>query len=72
MKIVAQVKLLPASAHDTDALGATLRACNPAANQASEVAFTKGLKRRNELQKAVYHQIKADFDLGVRSPPCGW
>ncbi|MFJ7205327.1 RNA-guided endonuclease InsQ/TnpB family protein [Streptomyces sp. NPDC098789] len=67
MKIVVQVKLLPASAHDADALAATLRACNRAANRASEVAHAKNLKRRNVLQDAVYHQIKADFDLGAQS-----
>lgn len=67
VKIVAQVKLLPASAHDADALAATLRACNRAANAASEVAFAKDLKRRNMLQDAVYHRIKADFDLGAQA-----
>ncbi|MDO0912632.1 transposase [Streptomyces sp. DT2A-34] len=67
MKIVAQVKLLPASAHDADALAATLRACNRAANAASEAAFAKGLKRRNALQDAVYHRIRADFDLGAQA-----
>ncbi|MFJ8725853.1 RNA-guided endonuclease InsQ/TnpB family protein [Streptomyces sp. NPDC093269] len=67
MKIVAQVKLLPASAHDADALAATLRACNRAANAASEVAFDRDLKRRNGLQEAVYHRIKADFDLGAQA-----
>ncbi|WP_320776323.1 transposase [Streptomyces sp. CRN 30] len=67
MKIVAQVKLLPASAHDADALAATLRACNRAANAASDVAFARGLKRRNGLQDAVYHQLKADFDLGAQA-----
>ena len=67
MKIVAQVKLLPESAYDADALAATLRACNRAANAASEVAFAKDLKRRNVLQDAVYHRIKADFDLGAQA-----
>lgn len=67
VKIVAQVKLLPASAHDADALAATLRACNRAANAASEVAFARDLKRRNGLQDAVYHRIKADFDLGAQA-----
>jgi putative transposase len=66
VKIVAQVKLLPGSAYDADALAATLRACNRAANAASEVAFAKDLKRRNVLQEAVYHRIKADFDLGAQ------
>ncbi|MEV5377360.1 transposase [Streptomyces nondiastaticus] len=67
MKIVAQVKLQPGSAYDADALAATLRACNRAANRASEVAFAKDLKRRNVLQEKVYHQIKADFDLGAQA-----
>ncbi len=58
---------MPASAHDADALAATLRACNRAANAASEVAFAKDLKRRNVLQEAVYHRIKADFDLGAQA-----
>ncbi|MEU3343259.1 transposase [Streptomyces sp. NPDC006668] len=44
-----------------------LRACNRAANAASEVAFAKDLKRRNMLQDAVYHRIKADFDLGAQA-----
>ncbi|MFH8269087.1 RNA-guided endonuclease InsQ/TnpB family protein [Streptomyces roseolus] len=66
MKIVTQVKLLPVSAHDVDALTATLRACNRAANHASEVAFAKNLKRRNVLQKEVYFALKADYDLGAQ------
>lgn len=67
MKIVAQVKVCPSSTYDADALAATLRACNRAANAASEVAFARGLKRRNELQDAVYHRIKTDFDLGAQA-----
>ncbi|MDV5146201.1 transposase [Streptomyces sp. SBC-4] len=55
------------SVHDADALAATLRACNRAANHASEVAFVKDLKRRNVLQDAVYHGVKADFDLGAQA-----
>lgn len=68
MKIVAQVKLLAASAHDADALAATLRACNRAANAASEVAFDRDLKRRNGLQEAVYHRIKATSTSEHRRP----
>ncbi|MFI8322356.1 RNA-guided endonuclease InsQ/TnpB family protein [Streptomyces sp. NPDC085529] len=66
MKLVAWVKLSPASAHDADALAATLRACNRAANHASEVAFAKDLKRRNVLQKEVYFALKAEYDLGAQ------
>ena len=57
VKIVAQVKLVPASAHDADALAATLRACNRAANLASEVAHATGKVRRNALQEAVYYRL---------------
>ncbi len=64
--MVAQVKLLPASAHDADALAATLRACNRAANVASEVAFRTGKDRRNVLQEAVYYRLRADFGLGAQ------
>ncbi|AKG45106.1 transposase [Streptomyces xiamenensis] len=63
---MAQVKLLPASAYDVDALAATLRACNRAANRASEVAFAKDLKRRDVLQEKVYYALRADFDLGAQ------
>lgn len=66
VKIVAQVKLLPVSVHDADALAATLRACNRAANLASEVAFVKELKRRNVLQKEVYFRLRAEFGLGAQ------
>ena len=66
VKIVAQVKLLPASAYEADVLAATLRACNRAANRASEVAFAKDLKRRNVLQDEVYYTLKTDFDLGAQ------
>ncbi|MFB7832316.1 RNA-guided endonuclease InsQ/TnpB family protein [Streptomyces sp. NPDC056056] len=66
MKVVTQVKLLPASAEDGGALAATLRACNRAANHASSVAFAKGLKRRNVLQREVYFALKADYDLGAQ------
>ncbi|THV43447.1 transposase [Glycomyces buryatensis] len=31
------------------------------------MAFAKDLKRRNVLQDAVYHRIKADFDLGAQA-----
>ncbi|GAA2676133.1 RNA-guided endonuclease TnpB family protein [Streptomyces aculeolatus] len=66
MKLAAQVKLLPASADDADALAATLRACNRAATWVSEVAHAKGLKRRNELQEEVYHDTRAAFGLAAQ------
>ncbi|MEV6741503.1 transposase [Streptomyces sp. NPDC051104] len=66
MKIVAQVKLVPGSVHDADALAATLRACNRAATWVSDTAYARGLFRRNELQEAVYHDVKAAFDLAAQ------
>lgn len=66
MKIVARVKLLPASAYEADALAATLRACNRAANHAAAVAFDTGTYGRNDLQKAVYPDLKGTFDLSAQ------
>lgn len=66
MKIVVQVKLTPRSAYDADALEATLRACNRAANYTSKVAFETDTFRRNELQKAIYLDVKATYDLSAQ------
>ena len=66
VKIVAQVKLKPRSAHDADAMAATLRACNRAANRVSRIAFEKDLKRRNELQEQTYYAVKSAYDLGAQ------
>ncbi|WP_261386150.1 transposase [Streptomyces sp. BK340] len=65
MKLVVQVKLLPTPAQ-ASALEATLRNCNRAATYASHVAFTKKLKDRNGLQKAVYADLKALFGLSAQ------
>ncbi|MER7788158.1 transposase [Streptomyces sp. NPDC097640] len=65
MKLVVQVKLLP-TPEQASALEATLRACNRAANYASQVAFVKGLKDRNGLQKEVYADLKARFGLSAQ------
>lgn len=66
MKIVAQVKLLPGR-YEADALAATLRACNRAADYASRVAYETGATRRNVLQVAVYQDLKESFDLGAQA-----
>lgn len=66
MKIVARVKLRPGSAHDADALAATLRACNRGANWVSAVAYEQDLKRRNDLHDSVYYDLKATFDLSAQ------
>lgn len=65
MKIVVQVKL-EVSAYQADALAATLRACNRAANHVSVVAFASGEKRRNGLQPMVYRDVKDRFDLSAQ------
>ncbi|WP_333493469.1 hypothetical protein [Kitasatospora cathayae] len=65
MKIVVRVKLEP-SACQADALAATLRGCNRAANHVSRVAFESGEKRRSGLQPLVYRQVKDEFDLSAQ------
>ncbi|MFJ8537099.1 zinc ribbon domain-containing protein [Streptomyces sp. NPDC093591] len=65
MKLVVQVKLLP-TPEQAMALEVTLRTCNRAATYASQVAFAKGLKDRNSLQKAVYADVKATFGLSAQ------
>ncbi|MFJ8474695.1 RNA-guided endonuclease InsQ/TnpB family protein [Kitasatospora sp. NPDC094011] len=61
-----RVKLEP-SPEQGDALAATLRACNRAANHISQVAFAKGEVRRNGLQSLVYRHVKDEFDLGAQA-----
>ncbi|MDW6063053.1 transposase [Streptomyces sp. FXJ1.4098] len=65
MKLVVQVRLLP-TPEEASALEATLRACNRAATYASQVAFAKDLKDRNNLQKEVYGDLKARFGLSAQ------
>ncbi|MFF2078002.1 RNA-guided endonuclease InsQ/TnpB family protein [Kitasatospora sp. NPDC058162] len=65
MKIVVQVKLLP-SPEQASALGATLRACNRAADAVSVAAFEGQVFSRNDLQKLVYGAVKAEFGLSAQ------
>ncbi|WP_246886723.1 transposase [Streptomyces sp. GESEQ-4] len=65
VKLVVQVKLLPLP-EQAAALGATLRACNRAADHVSRTAFETGVKDRNGLQKLVYADIKATFALSAQ------
>ncbi|MFT9478933.1 transposase [Streptomyces sp. 11-1-2] len=65
MKLVVQVKLLPTPVQAA-ALDATLRACNRAADQASRVAYETGVTSRNDLQKAVYTDLKARYALSAQ------
>ncbi|MFJ8024806.1 RNA-guided endonuclease InsQ/TnpB family protein [Streptomyces sp. NPDC096311] len=66
MKLTVQVKLLPTPVQAA-ALEATLRACNEAANWASEVAFRKDVKRNFALREHTYAEIKAQWGLGAQA-----
>ncbi len=66
MKVVVRVKLEP-SPCQADALAATLRACNRAANHISRVAFEKKETRRNGLQPLVYRHVKDEYGLGAQA-----
>jgi len=65
VKLVVQMKLLP-SPEQAEALEATLRACNRAADHVSRTAFETGVTDRNGLQKLVYTDIKAAFGLSAQ------
>ena len=65
MKIIAQLKLLPSS-EQADALRTTLEAANTAANAASAVAWEQQSFRAYELQKLVYHQLRAQTGLAAQ------
>ncbi|CDR05178.1 RNA-guided endonuclease InsQ/TnpB family protein [Streptomyces iranensis] len=65
MKLAVQVKLLPTPVQAA-ALEATLRACNRAVDQASRVAYETGVTSRNDLQKAVYTDLKAQYALSAQ------
>lgn len=56
VKLVVQVKLLP-TPDQAAALQATLRACNEAATWASEVAFSRDVKRNFALRELVYGEV---------------
>ncbi|MFE1755339.1 RNA-guided endonuclease InsQ/TnpB family protein [Streptomyces anandii] len=65
MKLVVQVKLLPTPVQAA-ALEATLRACNQAAAHVSQVAYERGVKDRNGLQRQLYREVKAGFGLSAQ------
>ena len=65
MKLVVRVKLLP-SPEQAKALQATLRACNEAAEYASQVAQATGARTKYALQEAVHHELKARFGLSAQ------
>ena len=59
-------ELLPTPAQ-ASALEATLHACNEAATWASEVAFTKGVKRNFALREHTYAAVKERWGLGAQA-----
>ncbi|WP_405644116.1 hypothetical protein [Streptomyces sp. NBC_00019] len=65
MRLMVRVKLLP-TPEQTQALEATLRACNRAADYVSLIAFQSGVRDRNGLQKVVYGDVKAAFGLSAQ------
>ena len=65
MKIVVQVRLLPCAAQAA-AMAATLRTCNAAADRASQVAFERDARSRNDLQKLVYGDMRTS-GLGAQA-----
>ena len=65
MKLVVRVKLLP-SPEQAQALQATLRACNEAADHASQVAQSTGAHNKYALQRTVYHELKTMFGLSAQ------
>ncbi|WBB62350.1 transposase [Streptomyces sp. WMMC500] len=66
MRLVVQVRLLP-TPEEASALQRTLHSCNAAANRASAVAYSTGKRSRNDLQKEVYAELKADFGLSAQA-----
>lgn len=59
MKLIVQLKLIPSSEQATG-LTATLRACNRAANQVSEIAFARRVFRNYRLRRLTYARLRAD------------
>ncbi|RCG23984.1 transposase [Sphaerisporangium album] len=65
MLVTEMLKLAP-SAEQREALLATMRACNAAANRAAEVAFAHRTANKMALQKLVYADLRAGFGLSAQ------
>lgn len=59
------LKLAP-SPKQSEALLATMRACNAAANRVSEVAFEQRTANKIAIQKLVYADLRHDFNLSAQ------
>ncbi|MFC4894816.1 hypothetical protein ACFQVD_10675 [Streptosporangium amethystogenes subsp. fukuiense] len=65
MLVTEMLKLAP-SAEQREALAATMRACNAAANRAAEVAFEHHTAGKIAVQKLVYADLRAGFALSAQ------
>ncbi|AWS44901.1 RNA-guided endonuclease TnpB family protein [Streptosporangium sp. 'caverna'] len=65
MLVTEMVKLAP-SAEQGEALLATMRACNAAANRVAEVAFKQRTANKIAIQKLLYADLRADFNLSAQ------
>src|SRR5215210_5274965 len=65
VNLTMQVKLLPNEAEATSLL-ATMERFNAACDAIAEVAHAQGCANKVELQKHVYHDIRARFDLSAQ------
>jgi IS605 OrfB family transposase len=66
VKLVVQVKLLP-TPEQASALEATLRECNAAATDVSELAWGLGCFRNYDLRRHTYQDVKANHGLGSQA-----
>lgn len=62
MKLTAKVKLQPTEAQ-ADSLKRTLETANAACNYISDVAWSEHAFGKFQIQKLVYHDVRAQFDL---------
>lgn len=65
MLLTAKVKLTPTEAQ-ANSLKRTMEKANAACNYISEIAFTEKIYNKFALQKRVYHDVKAMFDLSAQ------
>jgi hypothetical protein len=66
VKLVMRVELLP-TPEQAAALGATLHACNEAANHVSAIAHATGIKKNRALRAETYTHIKNHWGLGAQA-----
>jgi putative transposase len=65
MMVTEMLKLAP-TAEQADALLATMRACNAAANHAAEVAYVHRTANKIRLQQMIYNDLRATYGLSAQ------